>query len=94
MISFEQVSQNGQPALLQMPGTNDFYLPCFSTEEKLRDIMKCIGGNYKTKQIKDGAEFLSSIPMTYNGQNLHIIIDPWFTPEGKVRFTQIFRNLD
>lgn len=76
------------PVLLSMPGSASSYLPLFSGEAKLRECLATAGVQFASiKQITDGAAFLESVP-----RDVVLIHDPWFTPEGRVRFQQIVRG--
>jgi len=81
-----------QPVLLSMPGSLLFYLPLFSTEEKLRETMKQAGVPFRSiKHVDDGAVFLASVYGDNPGalETLAVILDPYFLPSGRVRFTQV-----
>ena len=81
------------PALLRMPGTDALYFPCFSTHQSLLAVMTRVGSDFTgIKVIGDGKEFIASIPMKSEGQDVHIILDPWHTEDGKVRFVQVQRG--
>ena len=44
-----------QPVFLSMPGSPSLYLPCFTTEEKLRAVMRRAGVEFVSiKHIDDG----------------------------------------
>jgi len=76
-----------QPVLLAMPGTDTDYLPVFTSADKLEVTMDTVKVAYaKIKQIMDSDEFLSSIPL-----DIEIIVDPWITLEGKVRYVRYDR---
>ena len=77
-----------QPVLLQMPGSSALYLPCFSSAKGLREVLgRSRVGFGSIKQIDDGREFLSSIPGA-----IVVIVDPRYTEQGRVRFTQVLRD--
>lgn len=84
----------GLPCFLSMPGTDALYLPCFTDPEKLCEVMAQAKAHFTgVKTIEDGPEFLSSIPTTGpGGVDVHVILDPYYTPEGKVRFKQVLRG--
>jgi hypothetical protein len=80
--------KQGQPAFLSVPGSDALYLPIFSAQDKLEGMMACVHTPYQSvKQIQDEADFLSSIPT-----DIKIMFDPYFTPEGKVRWTELLRD--
>lgn len=81
------------PTLFNVPGSGALYLACFSTAEKLREVMERLGRTYVgIKKIDDGPVFLESLPSQIDGHPLVVICDPHFTEEGKIRFTEIFRD--
>lgn len=90
-------SYENRPVLLKIPDPehaiqdNDFwYLPCFSNIEKLENIMKFLKVEYlKVVQISDETEFINSIRVV---DFIKIIVDPYFTPEGKFRFCQVLED--
>jgi hypothetical protein len=41
------------------------------------------------KQIENGPEFLSSFPRTDGTSQIKIIIDPYYTEAGRVRYVEI-----
>ena len=85
--------ESDQPALVQMPACQDYFLPVFSTEDALRSVMGQAGiPFFKIKQIDDGREFLEELPYWYSGARLRIAVDLRFTEEGRVRFVEVFRN--
>ena len=79
----------GSPVFLRMPMSEHLYLPCFSTETKLTQCLERAGIAWKNiKHIDDGQEFLKSFPC----QEIKIIIDPYWTDKGTVRFTEVKFN--
>lgn len=77
-----------QPVWLTMPGSPILYLPVFSTEYQLRETMSKAGVFFQSiKQIEDGPEFLQSVVDAK--EQIAVIVDPYFLPNGRVRFTQI-----
>jgi hypothetical protein len=75
------------PVLLNMPGSEYDYIPVFTSEAKLRACLGQAGVSFDAvKQITDGPVFLDSLP-----SDVVVIHDPWYTPEGKVRFKQVLR---
>ena len=78
------------PLLLRMEESPAHYLACFSSADALRAMMAKLGiTGYTIKLIQDGLEFHSSLPSTVGGQILHVILDPYFTEQGRIRFTQV-----
>jgi hypothetical protein len=77
-----------QPVLLAMPGSDLHYIACFSSAAKLREVHARARAPFDLiKQIEDGPEFLASVAAT---PGFAVIIDPWFTFEGRLRFTQVY----
>ncbi len=84
---------NGQPTWLHITGSTAVYLPLFSKEEDLRTRMAEIGSPFDNiKHVEDGPEMLASLPYTLGGELLKVILDPWFTADGKVRWTEVLRT--
>jgi len=80
-----------EPVFLKLPGSPDLYLPCFSSAEKLREVLEAGNITWETiKQIQDEATFLASI---YERPNVKVILDLHRTHEGTVRFTEVQRLL-
>ena len=76
---------NDQPVLLGIPGSPHLYLACFSTPEKLQGTMELAGIAFdKIKQVEEGYDFFTSIP-----RDVKIILDPYFLPNGRIRFTEL-----
>lgn len=79
-----------QPVLLGMPGSDLLYLPCFSTEEALLALMGRTGSQgFTIKLIEDGNEFLNGILESPGAGSVRVILDPYFLPNGHVRFVQV-----
>ncbi len=77
-----------QPLFLNMPLSPHDYIACFATENALRSFMARAKVAFdKIKHIDDGTEFLVSIP-----HEVVVIVDPWWTEQGTVRFHQLFRD--
>jgi hypothetical protein len=84
---------NGSPTLLHIPGSEHFYLPCFSSEAGLRAAMQSASLPYSSvKRIDDGREFLCSIPPSLSGHSVRIVIDLRFLPDGRTRFLEVGRG--
>lgn len=85
---------DNQPVLLSMPESEARYLPVFTSADKLRELMGKIKIPYaKIKQIMDGDEFLASVQVAFTvggmiASDIEVIVDPWMTIEGKVRYTR------
>jgi hypothetical protein len=81
--------KNDQPVLIHMLGVSPevFYLPLFENADQLREVCGRANIEFESiKQVEDGAEFFSSIP-----PEIIIVANLRFTPEGKIRFTQVQR---
>ena len=84
--------KDGQPALLSAPDSkfNFRYLPCFSDEEKLTALMAQAEVLFDSiKQIEDGKAFLNSIYYENIANDIRVIINPYYLPNGHVRFVQV-----
>ena len=82
-----------QPHYLMMPGSDYRYLPCFTSADKLREVMDRVGvSNYTIKQVEDGPDFLTSFDVL-EAANVRVILDPYFVAGGRVRFTQVAPNV-
>lgn len=80
--------RDGAPVLLNMPGTDAQYLAAFTTRARLEALYEraCVPFD-RIKVIDDGAEFLASLHES--DPALVVILDPYFTEEGRVRFVQV-----
>ncbi len=92
---FAVLGQDGaaiQPALLTVPGSDALYLPVFDDVKKLVEAMIYSKTRYSNiKHIDDGAEFLESLPMKIGEKDLKVMLNPYFTPMGKVRWVEVQR---
>ena len=80
---------DARPVTVNVIGSDKTYLPIFSTKETFDSGMSEIPF-VKIKQIEDASEFLfEAVP-----EMLTVIIDLRKTPEGKVRYTEIFQLKD
>lgn len=74
-----------RPVLLSMPGSPLTYLPVFSEESELRAFMEQAKLPFVgIKKVDDGGEFIGSLT-----PDLTVILDPYYLPNGRVRFQQI-----
>ncbi len=82
---------SGMPSLIELPGAGNTWLEAvvvFSTVEKLEAAVKAIGlPCERIKKIDEHWEFLASIP-----PELLVVVDPWVTPQGTTRYTQVLRD--
>lgn len=75
-----------------MPLSEALYLPLFSSEEQLSEVMGKAGAPYTSiKMVEDGREFIQCLPEFVGKAPLKVIVNPWFTESGTVRFTEIHR---
>lgn len=84
-----------QVVLIHMSACDDYFLPVFSTRDKLEATLGRAGVRFvKIKHVDDGAVFLASLPYLYGDgkRALRIILDPTFGRDGTVRFTEIQRS--
>lgn len=80
------------PVLLGIPGSRYLYLPCFTTEAKLRALMGRIAVDFRSiKVVTDETQFLAEIRESASAANLNVkvILDPHFAHNGRVRFAEI-----
>lgn len=78
-----------QPVTLRMPNSLHLYLAIFRTSEGLVRFFKEADETFQSiKQITDGRDFMEAAAKE-NDPAPVIIVDPYFTPEGRVRFTQV-----
>ena len=83
--------RGNRPILMRLAGTNDLFLPVFSTEEKLQAMDMPFDS---VRRIDDMAGFLGSLPFrTLDGCRLRIIVDPYQTARGTTRFREIWRPI-
>lgn len=81
------------PCFIEMHGSDDWYLPVFSTADLLRAYMSAARIAYeRIKQIQDQHEFLDSIPYRHMGIRIRIAVDCWVTPQQTTRFGEIIRE--
>ena len=85
------IKGDDEPILLAMPGSSFEYLPVFTTHEKLLAVITRVidtSAVIHTKLITDGPDFLDSIP-----SDIKVIVDPYFLPNGRVRFVEVQRKI-
>ncbi len=65
--------------------SDQLVLPIFKTADALRAFFERLGIDFTSiKQIKDGISFLEDV-----SDHCKVVADPFFTPEGRVRFLHI-----
>jgi len=85
-------SNTDQPVLIKVLGAGDrFYLPLFDDPEYAVALLGQAGVLYGDafdgfKQVSNTDDFLEEIP-----EDIGIMVNPWFTDEGKVRWTEVLR---
>jgi hypothetical protein len=78
-----------KPHFLRMPDSEYLYLPCFTSLDKLQDMMNLVEiTGYTIKQVDDMTEFLGSFS-SIEADGIKVILDPHYVGDGKVRFTQV-----
>jgi hypothetical protein len=80
-----------EPLSVQVIGSKDWFIPLFSTEEKLRCFVQrliqdgvVVETEYRIKKVEDQDEFLGSI----FAEGLRVMVDPRFE-DGKIRWTEV-----
>lgn len=78
--------QGEEPYIIYFPQSKLRYLPCFTTEDKLWSFMNyMLAPVDNIKIVGNPKEFLESL----REAEVEAIQDPYFTPEGKIRFLQV-----
>lgn len=81
------------PVLLSIPGSTDYFLPCFSSASDLRKVLRRGRAAFdQIMQIDDGPSFLESIPPTLDEKRVRVIVDIRYLPNGRVRFLEVLRT--
>lgn len=85
---------NGGPVWVSLNGTDDIFLPVFSTVEMLHAMFDDMDITIDIKKIDDQYGFLASVPLTIEGteQRIRVILNPQRTNRGTTRFTEIVRG--
>ena len=84
----------GQPIFLKMPESDYLYMACFTDVDKLRAMMVRLKiQDYSIKQVQDVHEFLTSFDVP-EASDVRVILDPHFIAGGKVRFTQVSKDIN
>lgn len=80
-------SQNGGPLNIILPGNPSWWVPVFSSVEKMEESCAELGiRDYSVKQITDGFDFVTSI-VEAGGR---VMLDPYrVSCENKTRWTEI-----
>jgi hypothetical protein len=78
--------KEGQPVFMMVQGSPHTYLPLFSTEEELRQVMGDLGvTDYSMKMVENLEEFLASVP-----PEIPVIFNPHRVGD-KTRWTELQR---
>jgi hypothetical protein len=81
------------PVFIRMIGSEAYYLACFSSFSLLHAFHSRTRVPYSSiKKIDEGTSFLESVPLTFQAQPLRVILDPYVTPEGRIRFLELRRD--
>jgi len=74
-------------------GTQDIYVACFSTIEKLmKTLDKGRVPFAKVIEIKNGKEFIKAIPLMLDSRLIKIVLDPYYTEEDQMSFIEVERT--
>jgi hypothetical protein len=77
------------PCLFRVPGSENYYVAVFTSEEKLRQMCAFAGQkNYKVKQVTDGTEFLEDL--FANG--IRVMHDPYVKEGGKIGWFEVNKD--
>ncbi len=80
--------QNEQPVFMSVAASSQLYLPVFSDRDELERVMRQAKADWQSvKEITDESEFLREIP-----NDITIMVNPRFMPDGKVRWMEVRRN--
>jgi len=78
------------PVFILLGGLDRFRIPCFSTPEKLCAFMAQAALSFtKIKEVTDGSDFVRSFPTKIGDVTVRVVMDPWFTPSGTVRYKEV-----
>lgn len=78
----------GGPVVLVVPASDGQYLPLFSSMAELERVLERADAEWETvKMVTDGADFFQGLPPGFI-----VMVDPYFTDEGKVRWFEVLTN--
>lgn len=81
------------PLFMRIVASPYCYLVCFSELDQLVRVMEQTKQPFTTvKQINDGAAFLGTFPRAMDGKEIKVILDPYFTEEGHLRYIEVKWN--
>lgn len=85
--------RDGSPVLVAVAGCDDLFIPFFTDEGELRSVLGRLDIAFdRIKQVTDETEFLPSLPIVLpSGAALRLLLDPWFTETGTIRYVEVFR---
>jgi hypothetical protein len=82
-----------RPVFLELATSPHLYFPCFSNAPKLRAAMARAKAPFVSiKHIDDGGPFLESLPRVINGRQVAVMLDPYWLPDGRVRWSEVKWN--
>jgi hypothetical protein len=85
-----------QPVYLPLTGTPDQFILVFRAIIQLEEFCSIHVRNklYKIKHIDDGIVMINSLPywLIPDEMRLRIMVDPWITEKGTIRFIEIIRE--
>jgi hypothetical protein len=86
--------EDGQPFLVRVHGADCYYIPIFSTVDKLREFAADYGEavglvpSLTLKKISDGVEFLSDVAKA--SRPIRVMADPFKKPTGMIGWIEVF----
>jgi hypothetical protein len=84
--------KNGLPVLVNLPGSQMFYLPCFSSEDLLTRTLEAGGVLWDSiRTLEDTEDFVLGVYEM--NPRVKIILDLHQTREGTLRFSEVVRTL-
>lgn len=82
--------EDGFPVLVEVPGDDTRYVPCFASEQSLRSFMTRSRLKWTAiKQVQDADALMEDL----HAQQVSLMLDPYFTLDGRVRY-QVVVGLD
>jgi hypothetical protein len=84
--------REGKPEYVMMHGSEDLFLPTYTTTERLYEH-HLDDGNLTVKTICDSEEFLANLPYWYEPgvSRLRVIVDMHRTPRKTMAFKEVYR---
>lgn len=79
----------GEIVILQITGSEDYYLPTFTRFELLEATLSSRNVPFdRVMRVTDGEGFLAALPETFQGRPLRVIQDLRSLEDGRVRYFQ------